>query len=254
MSRRKIRFELEYDGTAYHGWQRQKGLLTIQQVVEETLQRITQESPVVMGASRTDSGVHALQQVAHFWTSRPLPDETLQKALNATLPKDIVVKKLETTQDTFHAMQHAHSKLYRYQIENLPFATPLKRLTHWWVPSILNVEAMQEAGKIFIGTRDFRAFKTSGNNPKSTVRTIFNCEVQKSNKVITILIHGDGFLKQMVRGIVGTLVMVGKGQLSLPEVKTILESHDRRKAGNNAPPHGLCLVSVFYDDPRTNTR
>lgn len=243
---RIIRLDIEYDGTLYHGWQRQKNSKAIQQVIEESLERVIKEFRPVVAASRTDSGVHALNQVAHFWTDSNIPDSKLQFALNAALPKDIVIKKLKTTDSKFHAMRGANSKIYSYLIENSKFSSPHRRNISWWIPQKLDVAAMKRGAKEFIGERDFKSFMTGRSFPKSTTRIIYNIEIEQKDELIRILVHGNGFLKQMVRAIVGTIVQIGKGKITPNELPSILQSLDRSKAERNAPPKGLCLIKVFY--------
>ncbi|OGQ34541.1 MAG: tRNA pseudouridine(38-40) synthase TruA [Deltaproteobacteria bacterium RIFCSPHIGHO2_12_FULL_43_9] len=244
---RKIRLDIEYDGTSYHGWQRQKNSSSIQQAVEEALERIIKEYRPVVAASRTDRGVHALNQVAHFWTSSDIPDLKLLFALNSALPKDIVVKNLKTANSDFHAMKKAHSKLYCYLIENGKFPTAHRRNISWWIPQKLNVENMKTGAREFIGEKDFKSLMTGRNHLKSTTKIIFNIEIEETNNIIRILIHGNGFLKQMVRAIVGTLVQIGMGKISPKDLNSILQSRERSKAGKNAPSKGLCLIKVFYE-------
>jgi len=254
MDLRKIRLDIEYDGSNYFGWQKQKELVTIQQLIEKTLTKITQRETVVTGASRTDSGVHALHQVAHCWVPDKLPDRKLHKALNYYLPNEIVIRELKTTNPDFHALRDAISKIYRYEIENRLFPNPLHRKTRWWISTPLDLKAMREGAKHLVGTKDFRAFKTAGNEPKSTVRTVFSCDIDEKEGLVQITFHGNGFLKQMIRGFVGTLVEVGKGNLTPDQVREILESKDRRKAGKNAPPQGLCLLKIYYHEDPSNGR
>lgn len=243
---RLIRLDIEYDGTRYHGWQRQKNSSSIQQAIEETLEGIIKEYRPVVAASRTDTGVHALNQVAHFWTESDIPDSNLLLALNSELPKDIVIKNLQTVSPGFHAMKKAHSKIYSYLIENRKFPTAHRRNIAWWVPHTLNVENMKTAAKEFVGEKDFKSLMTGSNFQRSTTKIIYSIEIEREDELIRILIHGNGFLKQMVRAMVGTLVLIGRGKISPKELKSILSSRERSKAGRNAPSKGLCLIKVFY--------
>lgn len=247
ISPRIIKLNIEYDGTAYHGWQRQINSVSIQQTIEESLERIIKEHRPVVAASRTDTGVHALNQVAHFWTTTVIPDWKLQRALNNELPKDIVVKELISTPNGFHAMKGACSKIYGYLIENGKFPTAHRRNISWWIPVKLDVDAMKKGAKYFIGEKDFKSLMTGRSYPKSTIRTIYNVEVESQMDLVRIVVHGNAFLKQMVRAIVGTLVQVGKGKLLPDEVGSILKSHNRSNAGRNAPAKGLCLIKVIYE-------
>ena len=244
---RMIRIDVEYDGTLYHGWQRQVKVQSVQQTIEEALEGITKEYHPVVAASRTDSGVHALNQVAHFWTTTKIPNQKLHKALNTELPQDIVVKKLIRAPKGFHSMKGAHSKIYSYLIENGAYPSAHIRKISWWIPRKLDVKKMQEACKYFEGEKDFVSLKSGNSEQKSTTRTIYKIEVERKGDLIRILVHGNGFLKYMVRAIVGILTKVGRNKLDPSAVKSIIESRLRTKAAPNAPSKGLCLIKVFYE-------
>ena len=241
-----VKILLEYDGSNYHGWQRQKNALTIQEVVEEAVYKVTGEKVKVIGAGRTDAGVHARGQVANFHTNCRIPVERLPYAINSHLPEDIAVKGAEEVPDDFHARYSAKAKVYTYTIYNAPFPSPLMRKYSYFYPHILDVEAMQEAAKAFVGVHDFTAFRASGSPVKSSVRNVMRLEVKKSKDVITIEVEADGFLYNMVRIIAGTLLEVGSGKRTPEEIPLVISSRDRERAGITLPAHGLCLEKVVY--------
>ncbi len=244
---RVIKLTIEYDGTDYLGWQTQPGGKTIQGVLEDCLKRITGEEIHVVGSGRTDAGVHALAQVAHFKTRSPIDIHSLQRALNSLLPKDILVKKVEEVNSDFDARKMAISKVYEYRILTRPLRSVFHRYYVWHIPQKLNREAMEEAARSLIGEHDFSSFKSSGTPIKSPIRRVLRADWKRTREgILCFEIEANGFLKQMVRTIVGTLVEVGKGKISPEEFKEILHSRDRRKAGPTAPPHGLFLKEVKY--------
>jgi tRNA pseudouridine38-40 synthase len=227
---KNLKMVLEYDGTAYHGWQRQAGMVTIQQVVEEKIGVMTREKVTLIGSGRTDAGVHARCQVAHFRTGTRIPEGDLQRGLNSLLPKDIAVKEITEAPEDFHAQHSARSKAYEYKIFNGPTRPALFRNYSWFVYGALDGAAMGEAALMLKGVHDFSSFCAAGHESKSYIREIYDC----------------GFLKYMVRNIVGTLVEVGKGKRTPLDFLRIMEARDRRKAGVTAPPQGLYLVDVRY--------
>jgi len=238
---------IEYDGSNYHGWQRQKGVLTIQEVIESRLAIMTGENITVWASGRTDAGVHALAQTAHFLSRTKIPPDALWRGLNSLLPEDIVIKELKTVPRKFHARFHAKSKVYEYRVLNRPLRSALQRNYIWHVPHELKLEAMQEALKILKGEHDFKAFQASGTKVKNTVRTLFRAEMaKKPGDVLIFTFEANGFLRYMVRNMVGTLIDLGKGKFSVDQIKEILESCDRQKAGMTAPARGLYLVEVKY--------
>jgi tRNA pseudouridine38-40 synthase len=241
-----VKILLEYDGTNYHGWQRQKNALTIQEVVEKAIFKITGEKVKVIGAGRTDAGVHARGQVANFHTNCRIPVERLPYAINSHLPEDIAVKGAQVVSDDFHARYSAKSKVYSYTIYNAPFPSPLMRRYSYFYPHIIDVEAMREAAKAFVGVHDFAAFRASGYSVKSSVRNIMRLEVRKASNAITIEIEADGFLYNMVRIIAGTLLEVGSGKRAPEEIPLVISSRKRERAGITLPAHGLCLEKVVY--------
>lgn len=249
---RCIRLTLAYDGTDYFGWQRQARGRTIQGVVEDAIEQITGTRSKVLASGRTDAGVHALGQVAAFRTESPLTTATLVKALNAILPDDIAVLAAEEVPLTFHPIRDARRKRYRYLIDDDPIRPVFFRRFVWHYPRRLDAERMRRAAKCLVGKHDFAAFETSGAKRKTSVRSVSELEVSRAiteaPSLIAIDIEADGFLYNMVRNIVGSLVEIGRGARSVEWLKEVLASQDRRLAGPTAPPQGLFLVSVTYDN------
>lgn len=235
---------LAYDGTDFKGWQRQPDGRTVQGVLEEAVRKVTQKRTVVHGAGRTDAGVHALGQVASFRGAFKLTDDVLLRALNAVLPTDVRVFSLEEAPAGFHARKSARSKLYRYRIVHAPQASPLDRryVLHWPYP--LDVRAMREAARMFVRTDDFTAF--SSNRDRTPVRTVRRSELRRTGPELVYTIEAEGFLRYMVRTIVGTLLEVGRGRTSPAQVEEIFRRKDRNLAGPTAAAKGLTLVRVDY--------
>ncbi|RUM86979.1 MAG: tRNA pseudouridine(38-40) synthase TruA [Thermodesulfatator sp.] len=246
---RNLKLVIAYDGTNYLGWQRQKQGPTVQGVLEDTLRQILGHKVKLRAAGRTDAGVHALAQVAHFHTTSKRDLETLFRALNALLPKDIAVLRVEEVDFKFHAQHHALRKTYFYQIYNHPIRHPLLRLYSWWVPEPLDLEAMKACLPHIIGEHDFASFRKSGTELKSTVRTVYQAVFKRVPGVAHLFrfeITGRGFLRYMVRNLVGALVEVGRGRLTPEDFQRILEARDRTVAPPPAPPQGLFLKEVYY--------
>lgn len=244
---RNIKLVIEYDGSEYHGWQRQPDGPTIQETIENSLSEITGEEIVIYGSGRTDSGVHALGQVANFNTQSAITAEEFQKGLNSILPKDIVILGSEEAHAEFHAQFSSKSKEYVYKLLNRPYGSALLRKRVWHVPYSLTLDSMCEAASELIGEHDFSAFAQAGTDVKSKVRTVISAEFNRSgNDMIEFTIEADGFLKRMVRLIVGTLVQVGKGRLSPVEFSDILNSGNKNKFVLAAPATGLYLKEVKY--------
>lgn len=244
---RNIKLLIEYDGTDFFGWQKQPWGRTVQGVLEEAITRILGHQIRLVGSSRTDRGVHALGQVANFKTTSPLPLETMLRAFNAVLPEDVAVKAVEEAPHDFHARFSAKSKVYEYRVLLRPIRSPLERRYSWHVPESLDIDAMAECCQRLIGRLDFSSFRISGSKTKTTVREMYRAEiVLRSPHHLLFVFEANGFLKGMVRSIVGTLVEVGRGKISPEQFVRILEARDRRAAGITAPPQGLFLVEVKY--------
>ncbi len=237
---------LEYDGTAYHGWQVQPGLSTVQGTLQEVLARIAGGPLQVTGAGRTDAGVHALGQVASFAADLRLDLHTLRKALNASLPHDIVVCCVEEVPPEFDARRSARSKTYRYTILCRHYPSAWLNRHSLYVPYPLDAEAMEQATQSVIGTHDFSAFRAGTCAALTPVRTILDASWRQEGHLWHFEITGNAFLQHMVRILVGTLLEVGRKRRPPSALTEILASRDRRQAGKTAPPHGLCLVEVHY--------
>lgn len=243
---RNVKIVCEYDGTAYHGWQRQPNGLSIQEVLEETIGIITQEHARLTASGRTDAGVHALNQVANFRTGSTIPCGNLQKGINSLLPGDIVIKDLRDADDSFHARYSAKSKIYIYRIFNNPVRSPLRRNWCWHIRFPLDVKAMSEAAAFLEGTHDFSSFCAAGGDAEDHARTVTAASIEREGSDISFSIEASGFLRYMVRNIMGLLVDVGRGIITPSEFKVIMEAMDRTRAGITAPPQGLFLKKVRY--------
>jgi tRNA pseudouridine38-40 synthase len=243
---RNIKLTLCYDGTDFHGWQRQPDLRTVQQTLEEAIHQLTGCKAEATASSRTDAGVHALGQVVHFFTDSCHSTETFQRGLNALLPRDIRVLEAQVRPQAFHATLDATSKRYRYMVDNGRFASPFQLRYSWHVHVLLDASAMDRAGQRLLGRHDFRSFETEWPNRLSSVRTITDLKVERSESFISIEVEADGFLYNMVRSIVGTLKLVGSGKRSEAWVSEVLAAESRVAAGPTAPPQGLFLVRVNH--------
>lgn len=244
---RNIKLLIEYDGTNYQGWQVQPRGPTIQGTLEEKLRLLTREPIQVFGSGRTDSGVHALAQVAHFKTQSQMNIGSIQRALNSLLPPDIVIQKIEEVDEGFHARRHSKSKIYEYRILNRSLRSAFHLGYVWHIPQKLDLMEMKKATTHLIGEHDFSAFRTVGSPTRTTVRRVIRAEWKRGRDgLVRFEIEANGFLKQMVRSIIGTLVEIGKGKLDAAEFRKILDSKDRKKAGPTAPAQGLFLKEVKY--------
>lgn len=243
---RNIKLTIEYDGTRYYGWQRQPIGNTIQQEVEKAISKVIKEYVEVIGSSRTDSGVHAKGYVANFKTNVKMPAEKFRDAINCKLPRDIVIIKSEEVDLDFHARYSSKGKTYCYTILNREYPCAIDKDYVYYYRWKLNVEEMKKACKYFLGTHDFKAFQTPGGSVKTSIRTISDLHIETNVDKIKIYISADGFLYNMVRIIVGTLIMVGSNKIDSREVKNIIESKDRKKAGICVPAAGLVLEKVYY--------
>ncbi|GAB7028046.1 tRNA pseudouridine(38-40) synthase TruA [Geotalea toluenoxydans] len=243
---RAIKLIIEYDGTAYCGWQLQPNGISIQQVMEEALKKMLGQSVRLHSSGRTDAGVHALGMVAVFKTEKELPVRAFSDGLNCLLPSDIAVRDAAEVPLSFNPRADAVSKHYRYTIYNGKRRSPLTRLTSWHLRGVLDMESMQQAAAHFVGEHDFAAFRASNCAAKTTVRRLFHVSVVKVGDSVIIDVHGSGFLKNMVRVIAGTLVAVGRGKLHPGAIPLLFAEGDRAASGITAPPQGLCLIEVIY--------
>jgi tRNA pseudouridine38-40 synthase len=244
---RNIKLVIEYDGTAYCGWQRQINGLAIQQVLEESITRITGEEVRVMGSGRTDAGVHAMGQVANFHTGSPLSERSLLLGINSVLPKDMVTREICEMPADFNACSDALSKVYLYRICNRSVRPALEKNRAWFIWEPLDPERMAAVLPVFQGTHDFTSFCSTHTDSEDHVRTILAITVAKDpDGMIQIEMEADGFLRYMVRTITGMLVACGRGKCSPETAAEILAAKDRRRAGITAPPQGLFLKEVKY--------
>jgi tRNA pseudouridine38-40 synthase len=245
--RRNIRLLLEYDGTRYHGWQRQKNALTVQQVLEEALKRLTGERLVLIGSGRTDAGVHARGQVANFRTTSAIPLKAFHDGLNSMLPSDLAVLEATEAPPAFHARKSARAKTYEYRILNRSHRSPLNHHYAWWISQPLNLAAMAEAALALPGEHDFSAFRASGSDNLNPVRRVLTAIWRQAPEDwLNFTITATGFLRGMVRGLVGTMVKIGRGKAPPTILAALLTSGARQDAGPTAPPQGLYLVEVVY--------
>ena len=233
-------------GTKYSGWQIQKDQTTVQGVIRDAIYQLTGETVSLVGAGRTDSGVHALGQIAHFKLERKLLLDKLRRSLNGVLPWDIRIMRVNLATETFHAQRNALRKRYEYRIFNAEVLPPFLRGYVYHLPRILDIEVMQAAASKLIGSRNFKGFAAKASRVKDPTREIFLSKILKKGRQITYQVEGNGFLHHMVRNIVGTLVEVGRNQKSASDIVRILQSRDRQLAGPTAPPQGLYLMKVWY--------
>ncbi len=253
MMQRTVKLLIAYDGTGYCGWQRQKKDLTIQEEIEKRLSRMTQTPVTLYGAGRTDAGVHAQGMVAHFHTQKTITCTVFQKGLNSLLPKSIRILTVTDEADDFHARFSARAKTYVYSICNTSIQLPTERLYSVHIRTDLKWENMRQCLNIITGEHDFASFETSGSRDKNnsdgrgSVRTILKSElILEQNGMAHFTFTGDGFLRHMIRNIMGTILEVGKGTRSVENFNRIFEACNRSKAGGTAPPHGLTLMDILY--------
>lgn len=247
---KRIKLTVAYDGTDYCGWQIQKNGVTVEEVLNRALSRLTGEKITVIGASRTDAGVHAGGNVAVFDTDTRIPAARIAYAINALLPEDVAVVSSEEVPSGWHPRKCASVKTYEYRILNREFPDPVRRRDTYFVSFPLDIERMREAAKYLVGEHDFRSFCSAQTTVENTVRTIYGLDIRKDDDLITISVQGNGFLYNMVRIIAGTLAGVGRGYFEPEEVGRMLEEKDRTKAGVTAPPQGLTLVEIEYQEGR----
>lgn len=244
---RNIKLVIEYDGTRFHGWQKQPGILTIQGELERLISQILDEEITIFGSGRTDKGVHAKGQVANFYTNSTIPGEKFKYAINNHLPPDIAIIESEEVSNEFNSRYSAIGKEYRYLIYNNKIRSPILRNYTYYIPYKLDIDKMKKAIPYFCGEHDFCSFMASGSSVTNTVRTIHDMSLTSNDNIIDFRVRGNGFLYNMVRIIVGTLVEVGAGKLDINSISSIIEAKDRTKAGHTAPPHGLYLEKVYYN-------
>lgn len=243
---KNIKLEIEYIGTNYNGWQRQPNKPSIQETIEDSIEKITGEKTVLLGSGRTDSGVHALGQVANFRTNSNLTPIQFRKALNSTLPEDISITKVLKVSSGFHSQYDSKSKTYLYKILNRSYPSAHLNNSTWQVQQPLNLNKMKEAAKFLIGTHDFKVFAHSGLTVKTTERKVIKANLKKKKDLIEFEIEANGFLKRMVRMIAGTLVNVGKEKIIPSDFKKILKTGKKNHFIRSAPAHGLFLKKVKY--------
>ena len=243
---RRIKLTVAYDGTNYVGWQTQPNGVSIEEKLDGAVSRLTGRPTRVIGASRTDSGVHALGAVCTFDTDMQMPAEKFTFALNPLLPDDIVIQASEEVDITFHPRYDAKGKIYVYKILNRRLNLPLQRFDTYFYYKSLDVERMDEAAQHLQGTHDFISFASPHFTAKTTIRTLYECNVRKDGDIITIYVKGDGFLYNMVRIIAGTLIRVGAGAMEPSQIPAIFDAKDRDAAGPTAPAKGLTLVETLY--------
>jgi tRNA pseudouridine38-40 synthase len=245
---RTIRLTIEYDGTAYVGWQRQAKGRSIQQLLEEALGQIVREKVVLHSSGRTDAGVHARAMIAHFRTKSTFPLVAFREGVNRFLPDDIAIREAVEETANFHARFSAGGKWYRYQIFTAPVRSPAFTRTAWHLRQELDFAAMQEAARAFVGLHDFAAFRTSNCDARTTEREIYSLDLQRDGELIILDVRGSGFLRHMVRIIVGTLVEIALRKRPVDDVPRLLTRTPGLRAGVNAPPQGLCLMEVYYPE------
>jgi len=248
MKHRRIRIVLEYEGTNYSGWQVQNDRPTVQEKVEDAIEMITGGRFRVTAAGRTDAGVHARGQTAHFDTEARLSDREWIGALNAHLPEDIRVLDAREAGLDFDARRSATGKLYRYRVLTRRVAPAIDRERVWHVPVHIDEDSMREATRYLVGEHDFTSFKAAGCASKNPVRVLKNIDIKRDGDLLVFDLVATAFLRYMVRNIVGTLIEVGRGKLTPSDVKRILDAKDRTEAGPTAPSQGLTLVEVYYSE------
>ena len=245
---RNIALLLQYKGSAYHGWQRQQNAVTVQEALEKAVAKVCGLTGAITGCGRTDAGVHALYYVCNFFSETKIPDDKIAFALNHVLPDDICILGACTAGESFHARFDVVKKRYLYKILNTTHGDVFQKDLAWHYKYKLDLERMRRASIPILGEHDFHAFCASGAQVKDFVRTVYSLDVSEQSGIITIDVCGNGFLYNMVRIIAGTLAYVGTGRIEPEEIETILASRDRRLAGVTAPPHGLYMAQVSYEN------
>lgn len=245
---RRIKLVISYDGTNYHGWQIQPNVVTVEGIINEALRSLLKEEITVIGASRTDAGVHAYGNVAVFDTETRIPAEKIALALNPYLPEDIRVQSSAQVPDDFHPRHCDSVKTYEYHILNRSIPMPTERLYSYHFHWNLDLERMQQGANYLVGEHDFKSFCSAKTQVIETVRTIYSLDIWKEQDMVKLRISGNGFLYNMVRIITGTLLQVGTGYYKPEDIKEMLEKKDRTAAGACAPANGLRLVGISYPD------
>ena len=243
---RNIKLTIDYDGKDFNGWQKQPNKLNIQGEIERAIESITGEKVELIASGRTDAGVHAIGQVANFKTNSNIAIDKIPIAINSLVKNSIRIQNAEEVDEKFHSRYNCKKKTYRYVIDNSKYGSAIYRNIAYHIPTPLNVEEMKKAIKYFEGEHDFKAFKSSGTSGKNSVRNIYSANIVTEGTSIGIDLTGNGFLYNMVRIIVGTLVEVGLGKIKAEDIPSIIESKDRTKSGKTLPPQGLMLVKVDY--------
>jgi tRNA pseudouridine38-40 synthase len=238
-----------YDGTEYHGWQVQKKDRTVCGTVESALSKLTGETVKVTGCGRTDAGVHALSYCANFKSNTGIPLERLPLAVNSLLPPDIAVLKAVEVEDSFNSILSCNKKEYTYRIVNSRIRDPFLKNRVYFYPSPLDDKIMKSAASQFVGTHDFAAVRSVGTETKTTVRTIYYCDIERNGQEITMKVCADGFLYNMVRAIMGTVIYCAEGKIDPKDIPMLLETRDRRLTGPTVPPQGLYMSHIWYDGP-----
>lgn len=246
---RNIALKLTYVGTAYHGWQIQKNAVTVEETLEQALASVVGHPVKCTGAGRTDAGVHARVYIANFYTTSTIPCERLPLAVNTRLPEDIVVTKATEVPEEFNAIGSCLKKEYTYQIYNSRIRDPFYVDRVWFYPKKLDETVMAAAAAQFVGTHDFAAMRSVGTETRTTVRTVHYFEVERKDNLILCRVCADGFLYNMARAMVGTIVYASEGKLTPEEIPAILEGRCRTDAGPTAPPGGLYMTKLWYNEP-----
>ena len=243
---RNIKITIEYDGTNYHGWQIQLNAITVQAAIQDALEKITKIQTQIIGAGRTDTGVHAAGQVANFHTRSQIPLISFQKALNATLPRDIVITDVEEVAPDFHARFSAMSRTYRYTILNRTYPSALLRNSAYFFPKSIDVQKADTVCQSLVGVRDFSSFQRSGSERINPICEIYECRCWQDADLVYFEVEADAFLRGMVRAIVGTILKLHDREEGISRLREILDARDRSAAGTSVPPHGLSLLSIKY--------
>ena len=246
--KKNIKLLIEYEGTNYSGWQTQLGVRTIQETIEGAIKKQIGERVNLIGSGRTDKGVHARGQVANFRTNSLIPGERYKLLLKYHLPYDITIMDSEEVHMNFHSRYDATRKIYKYIVFNGDLASALYRNFSYYVPYKLDMDRMIKASKYLLGDQDFASFMVAGTKVHTTIRTIYNIEIFRSGDFIEFHIDGNSFLRNMVRIIVGTLINIGRGKIDLDQMSSIILAKNRKEAGPTAPPQGLFLEKVFYEE------